>query len=56
MGDIAFEGHKSKLFSFGRFVLNDIGDGIMSPRFTTLMPKKICIFRFGNNILFMNQL
>lgn len=40
VGDIAFEGHKSKEFSFGRFVLNDIGDGIMSPRFTALRPLK----------------
>ena len=39
-GDIAFEGHTSKSFSFGRFVLNDIGDGIMSPRFTSLRPIK----------------
>lgn len=39
-GDIAFEGHTSKRFAFGRFVLNDIGDGIMSPRFTTLRPIK----------------
>lgn len=38
IGDIAYEGHTSKVFSFGRFVLNDIGDGIMSPRFTTLRP------------------
>lgn len=38
IGDIAYEGHTSKAFSFGRFVLNDIGDGIMSPRFTTLRP------------------
>ncbi|MFT8584376.1 MAG: restriction endonuclease subunit S [Lentilactobacillus hilgardii] len=37
-GDVAFEGHTSKRFAFGRFVLNDIGDGIMSPRFTTLRP------------------
>ena len=37
-GDIAFEGHSNKDFSFGRFVLNDIGDGIMSPRFTALRP------------------
>ena len=37
-GDVAFEGHTSKQFAFGRFVLNDIGDGIMSPRFTTLRP------------------
>ncbi|KRM90156.1 restriction endonuclease subunit S [Liquorilactobacillus cacaonum] len=39
-GDIAFEGHTSKKFAFGRFVLNDIGNGIMSPRFTTLRPTK----------------
>ena len=38
LGDIAYEGHKNKQFSFGRFLLNDIGDGIMSPRFTTLRP------------------
>lgn len=38
IGDIAFEGHKNKEFKFGRFVLNDIGNGIMSPRFTTLRP------------------
>ena len=38
VGDIAYEGHKNKEFTFGRFVLNDIGDGIMSPRFTTLRP------------------
>lgn len=38
IGDIAYEGHKNKSFSFGRFVLNDVGDGIMSPRFTTLRP------------------
>lgn len=37
-GDIAFEGHINKIHAFGRFVLNDIGDGIMSPRFTTLRP------------------
>lgn len=40
VGDIAYEGHKNKQFSFGRFVLNDVGDGIMSPRFTTLRPIK----------------
>ncbi|HGF8358273.1 TPA: restriction endonuclease subunit S [Enterococcus faecium] len=38
VGDIAYEGHTSKQFAFGRFVLNNIGDGIMSPRFTTLRP------------------
>ena len=38
VGDIAFEGHTSKEFRYGRFVLNDLENGIMSPRFTTLRP------------------
>ncbi|EFD04776.1 type I restriction modification DNA specificity domain protein [Peptostreptococcus anaerobius 653-L] len=38
VGDIAFEGHTNKQFHFGRFVVNDIGTGIMSPRFSTLRP------------------
>lgn len=40
MGDIAFEGHQNKEFRYGRFVLNDVGDGIMSPRFIALRPIK----------------
>ena len=32
-GDIAFEGHPNKMFAFGRFVENDIGDGIISELF-----------------------
>lgn len=38
VGDIAFEGHTNKQFRFGRFVVNDIGTGIMSPRFSALRP------------------
>ncbi|WP_337509926.1 restriction endonuclease subunit S [Bifidobacterium sp.] len=38
LGDIAFEGHANKEFTYGRFVLNDAGNGIMSPRFTCLRP------------------
>lgn len=38
LGDIAFEGHENKEYSHGRFVLNDIGDGIMSPRFSCIRP------------------
>ena len=38
IGDIAFEGHTNKQFRFGRFVVNDIGTGIMSPRFSALRP------------------
>ena len=39
VGDVAFEGHTSNSFSFGRFVMNDNEDGIMSPRFASLKPK-----------------
>lgn len=38
IGDVAFEGHTNKEFRYGRFVVNDVGDGIMSPRFSTLRP------------------
>ena len=38
VGDIAFEGHTNKVHAYGRFVLNDAGDGLMSPRFSCLRP------------------
>ena len=38
VGDIAFEGHQSKDFRFGRFVENDIGDGIVSHIFAVFRP------------------
>ena len=38
IGDIAFEGHTNMEFRYGRFVANDVGNGIMSPRFSTLRP------------------
>ncbi len=38
VGDIAFEGHTNKTHAYGRFVLNDAGDGLMSPRFSCLRP------------------
>ena len=38
IGDIAFEGHTNKDFRYGRFIVNDVGEGIMSPRFSTLRP------------------
>lgn len=37
-GDIAFEGHKNKKFMFGRFVENDLGDGIVSHIFDVYRP------------------
>ncbi|MFB9769952.1 restriction endonuclease subunit S [Lactiplantibacillus modestisalitolerans] len=33
IGDIAFEGHPNRKFAFGRFVENDIGDGVISELF-----------------------
>ena len=38
LGDIAFEGNKSKKFSYGRFVENTIGDGIVSHVFDVFRP------------------
>ena len=38
-GDIAFEGNKSKKHDFGRFVLNDIQDGIVSHVFVVYRPQ-----------------
>ena len=32
-GDIAFEGHKNQDYKYGRFVENDIGDGVISELF-----------------------
>lgn len=49
-GDIAFEGHTNKEFQFGRFVLNDIGDGITSSIFTILRPTT------NQNIIFWKYL
>ena len=37
-GDIAFEGHPNNEFEFGRFVLNDIGTGIISELFPIYRP------------------
>ncbi|EQC95803.1 hypothetical protein LLT3_02785 [Lactococcus cremoris subsp. cremoris TIFN3] len=33
IGDMAFEGHKSSKFKYGRFVVNDIGNGVVSELF-----------------------
>ena len=37
-GDIAFEGHPNNEFKFGRFVENDIGDGVVSELFPLYRP------------------
>lgn len=38
LGDIAFEGYQSKEFRYGRFVENDIGNGIVSHIFAVFRP------------------
>lgn len=38
LGDIAFEGHQSKDYRYGRFVENDIGNGIVSHIFAVFRP------------------
>ena len=38
LGDIAFEGNRSKYFAYGRFVENTIGDGIVSHVFDVFRP------------------
>ena len=39
LGDIAFEGYTNKEYSYGRFVENTIGDGIISHIFDVFTPK-----------------
>ena len=39
LGDIAFEGNRSKKFAHGRFVENSIGDGIVSHVFKVFRPR-----------------
>lgn len=40
LGDMAFEGHPNKDFLFGRFVVNDLGDGIISELFPIYRHRK----------------
>ncbi|MDR3316350.1 MAG: restriction endonuclease subunit S [Coriobacteriales bacterium] len=51
VGDIAFEGHTNKRFAYGRFVLNDAGDGLMSPRFSCLRPIAEQCFSFWKHYI-----
>ena len=50
VGDIAFEGNKSKHFAHGRFVENTIGDGIVS-----LLIMKMLWGKFWLNQLMLRQ-
>lgn len=49
-GDVAFEGHPNKDFKFGRFVLNDIGTGVISelfPIYRPIVPYDINFWKFA---------
>lgn len=46
IGDVAFEGHTNKEFQYGRFVVNSLGNGIMSPRFAVLRPIQPTVVNF----------
>ena len=60
LGDIAFEGHQSKEFRFGRFVENDIGNGIVSHIFSVFRPITEFDLQFWkyaiNNEMLMQQI
>ena len=55
VGDVAFEGHSNKSFAYGRFVVNAVADGIMSPRFSCLRPKKSYPVRFWKYYIHSEQ-
>ena len=56
VGDVAFEGHSNKSFAYGRFVVNAVADGIMSPRFSCLRPKNVIPFDSGSTTFTANRL
>lgn len=39
VGDIAFEGHINKNYKYGRFIANNLGDGVISHVFEVYKPK-----------------
>ena len=45
-GDIAFEGHPNEDFMYGRFVLNDIGDGVISELFPIYRFKQDYVLKY----------
>ena len=59
LGDIAFEGNRSKYFAHGRFVENTIGDGLVSHVFKVFRPLKVSDLLFWkyaiNNEIIMKK-
>lgn len=46
LGDMAFEGHPNSDFLFGRFVVNDIGDGVISELFPIYRHKTNYVLKY----------
>jgi type I restriction enzyme S subunit len=46
LGDIAYEGHKSNEFAFGRLVMNTLRNGIVSHVFTVYRPRRVLSLAF----------
>lgn len=46
LGDMAFEGHPNSEFLFGRFVVNDIGDGVISELFPIYRHKTNYVLKY----------
>ncbi len=55
-GDIAFEGNRHRTHPFGQLVLNDIGVGIMSPRFRAIRPRRPLVLSFWKCLLRNEQI
>ena len=51
VGDIAFEGNRSKYYAHGRFVENDIGPGIISHVFEVFRPRMSYDVRFWKYLI-----
>jgi len=50
-GDIAFEGHPNADFMYGRFVVNDIGDGVISELFPIYRHKKDYVLKYWKHAI-----
>lgn len=46
VGDMAFEGHPNSEFLFGRFVVNDLGDGVISELFPIYRHKTDYVLKY----------
>lgn len=55
LGDMAFEGHPNSDFLFGRFVVNDIGDGVISELFPIYRHKTEYVLKYWKYAIQIEQ-